>query len=60
MAPATTLLALQRIIQQRKDDTSGTQVSSYNATAAALPLTWVNHWEGHDLVTEERCLQKAS
>ena len=27
MSPATTLLALQRTIQQRKEDTSGTQAS---------------------------------
>lgn len=30
MSPATTLIALQRTIQQRKEDTSGTQAPCHN------------------------------
>ena len=57
MAPAPTLLALQRIIQERKDDTSGMQASCCNATTAALLGEEGFHWRGLFLTTEEMSVQ---
>ena len=40
MAPASTLLALQRIIQQRKEDTSGVHPSVYFPEQFMLQWPW--------------------
>ena len=40
MSPATTLLALQRTIQQRKEDTSGTQAPCHKHFLSSWVYLW--------------------